>query len=80
MGRGKMGERLTVDEMRKKFPGEWLLVEDIETNSHLQLVRGDVTFHNQAREEVEDRARERKPKRYTVIFTGVDAPDMEFLL
>jgi len=35
-------ERMTFDEMKKKYKDEWLLIGDCETNESTELVRGMV--------------------------------------
>ena len=42
-------ERLSFDEMRRRYPDEWLLVRDCEFNEAMQLVRGIVVAHHPQR-------------------------------
>ncbi|MBI4530448.1 MAG: hypothetical protein HY709_02900 [Candidatus Latescibacteria bacterium] len=42
-------ERLTFDEMKRRYPDEWLLIEDCEFNDVTQLISGVVIAHHPQR-------------------------------
>lgn len=43
---------LTLDEMKAKFDGEWVLVEDPELDDALEVLSGRVWWHSPDRDEV----------------------------
>lgn len=47
-----MEKRMTWEEMGKTFPGEWLLIVDVERNESGQMVSGIVARHSKEKEEV----------------------------
>ena len=75
-----MGEVLTMEEIEKKFDGEWVLIEDVETNERLEILRGKVTYHGSDPEEVHRRAKAAKSKYIASRYIGKPDPKMEFLL
>ena len=75
-----MSEILTMDEIEKKFDGEWVLIEDVETDDRLEIVRGRVTYHGKDKNELHRCAMKSKTKRFASLFIGRPNPKMEFLL
>ena len=65
-----MDEILGVAEMESKFAGEWLLVEDPQTNDALEVHSGVVRYHSKDRDEVYRKAVELRPKRFAMLYTG----------
>lgn len=65
-----MDNILTVGEMRSRFVGEWLLVEDPQTNDALEVRSGVVRYHSKDRDEVYRKAVELRPRRFAVLYTG----------
>ena len=63
-------KQMTVEEMRARFQGEWILVEDPQTNAALEVMQGKVLHHSGDRDEVYRRAVALRPRRYAVLFTG----------
>jgi hypothetical protein len=75
-----MSEILTMEEIERKFDGEWVLIEDIETDEQLEILRGKVTYHGKDKNELHRRAMESKTKHFASLFIGKPDPKMEFLL
>jgi hypothetical protein len=75
-----MSEILTMEEIEKKYDGEWVLIEDIETNEQLEILRGKVTYHGKDKNELHRRAMKSKTKHFASLFIGKPDPKMEFLL
>ena len=75
-----MSEILTMEEIEKKFDGEWVLIEDVETDEKLEIVRGKVTYHGKDKNELHRRAMKSKTKHFASLFIGKPDPKMEFLL
>ena len=55
------GERMTVEEMSKKYPNEWLFIIDPETRENTtSLVSGVVQVHSTSRDDVYEASRKFK--------------------
>jgi hypothetical protein len=75
-----MGEILTMEEIEKKFDGEWVLIEDVETDEKLEIIRGRVTYHGNDPDELHRRAKASKSDYIASRHIGKPDPKMEFLL
>jgi hypothetical protein len=77
-----MDEVLTIDEMNERFPDEWVLIGDPETDASLEVLRGRVLYHGRDREEMyRSAAALPVPKRFATHYTGDLFPDdMEYCL
>ena len=75
-----MNEVLTMAEIENKFNGEWVLIEDVETNEKLEILRGKVTYHGKDPKELHRRAKESKSKYIASRYIGKPDPKREFLL
>jgi len=75
-----MTEILTMDEIRARFEGEWVLLEDPRTNDVLEVQSGKVLHHSKDRDEVWQQAIARKPGRFTVFYNGTIPEDTHYLL
>jgi hypothetical protein len=75
-----MTDMMTKAEIEAQFVGEWILVEDPETNAALEVLRGRVICHSKDRDEVYQAALARRPKHCAVLFTGTTPPDMVIVL
>ena len=50
-----VGERMTVEEMSKKYPNEWLFIIDPETRENTtSLVSGIIQVHSKSRDDVSE--------------------------
>ena len=75
-----MNEILTMEEIERKFDGEWVLIEDVETDEQLEILRGKVTYHGKDRNELHRRAKKSESHYITTRYIGEPDPKMEFLL
>lgn len=75
-----MDEILTMEEIEKKFDGEWVLIEDVETDGRFEVVRGKVAYHGKDKEKLHQRAMKSKSDHLATLFVGKPDPKMEFLL
>lgn len=75
-----MNEILTMEEIEKKFDGEWVLIEDVEANEQLEILRGKVTYHGNDKNELHRRAMKSKSNHLASLFIGKPDPKMEFAL
>lgn len=44
-------EKISWDEMKRKYPNQWLLITDFELNEFGQVVRGIVECHSETKSE-----------------------------
>ena len=65
-----MTEVLTIDEINERFPDEWVLIGDPETNESLEVLSGEVLWHSADRDEVYSKAKELRPQRAAFHFSG----------
>jgi hypothetical protein len=63
-------ETLSIAEIESKFPSEWILLVDPETNESLEVLRGKVAWHCKDRDEVYQKAIELRPQRAAYLYTG----------
>ena len=74
-------ELLSEQEINARYFGEWVLVEEIEIDDQLRLVRGIVTIHDKNREVVEKATRRyaQSPRPFAIQFFGPQ-PERIYLL
>jgi hypothetical protein len=65
-----MNEVLTIAEIKSRFDGEWILVEDPELDDDQEVLRGRVVWHSKDRDEVYQKAIELRPKHSAFLYTG----------
>ena len=75
-----MAEVLTIDEINKRFPDEWVLIGDPETDESLEIRSGKVLFHARDRDEMYEKALELRPTRFATLYTGELPDDMDYAL
>lgn len=61
---------MEIDEIRTKYPAEWVLVEDPELTDVLKVVRGRVIWHCRERDELYQKLKELRPRHPAIFFTG----------
>ncbi|MCI0630330.1 MAG: hypothetical protein L0Y44_06705 [Phycisphaerales bacterium] len=61
---------LSEAQINERFVDEWVLVDQLQTNEKLEVLRGRVLFHSKNRDEVDQKAIELRPKRFATLFTG----------
>jgi hypothetical protein len=77
-----MNEVLTLAEINERFPSEWVLLGDPQTDTYLGVQGGTLLCHSKDRDEVYRKAIELPaPKHIAVLYTGpVPAPGTATLL
>jgi len=75
-----MNRVLAAEEMKEKYPSEWLLVCEPETDSALEVVSGEVACHSKDRDEVYQAVALLKPKRFATLYTGQIPKDAAVVL
>jgi len=75
-----MNDVMTLEEMETRFPDEWILVEDPQTNDALEVQSGRVLCHSKDRDEVYRCGIVRCPARFAVLWTGTWPEDTAIIL
>jgi hypothetical protein len=75
-----MSEILTITEIEAKFIGEWVLIEDPQTNDALEVQSGKVLSHSKDRDAVYRDAVCLRPKRFAMLYTGTLPQDAAIVL
>lgn len=68
-----MAELLSYAEIKSRFDGEWVLLENPETDSNLRILRGQVLYHSKSRDEVDRKALDLMPRHSAILYAG-DVP------
>ncbi len=63
-----MKEACHYDEMKARFPDEWVLVGDPETDENMQVLSGEVLWHTKDRDELYRKARELRPRESAILY------------
>lgn len=75
-----MEQQMTIDEIASQFDSEWVLVEEPQTNTQLEVLSGRVLHHSKDRDEVYRKAVALRPKRFAVLYTGEIPEDAAVVL
>ena len=65
-----MAEFLTIDEIKSRYDGEWVLIGDPVTDESLAVREGQVLWHSKDRDEVYGKARGLKLTHSAILFFG----------
>ncbi|HZW31033.1 MAG TPA: hypothetical protein VFF52_10020 [Isosphaeraceae bacterium] len=65
-----MREILTLEEMKVRFPSEWVLVNEPQLGKRLEDLAGEVLFHSPDRDEVVRKVAELRPREFLIEFAG----------
>lgn len=66
-------------EIRKRYKGEWVLIEYTELDDELNVVEGEVVAHSKDREEIYRAQMELKGKKLAIEYLG-EIPEEEDLV
>ena len=69
-----------IPELNNKFPDEWILIDDPVTDENLTVESGKLLWHSKNRDEIYRVAREKKPDKCAIIFTGKIPQGCEIIL
>ncbi len=61
---------LTIEQIRARYPSEWVLLADPKTGRSQEVRRGRVLWHSKDRDELYRKALELRPKHSATLFTG----------
>jgi hypothetical protein len=75
-----MDEVLTIEEIKRQFPEQWVLLEDPEINEFEQVVGGRVRHHGDDPDEVYEKVAELGIRHSAVRYMGYPPEDVEFIL
>ncbi len=65
-----MGDFLTIDEIKARFPSEWVLIGEPQADPSQRLVAGKALSHSPDRDEVDRKLLELRPSRFAMRFLG----------
>jgi hypothetical protein len=68
--KARTSERLTIKQMEKRYPSEWILIVDPETDDSDEVVAGKVVFHSKDRDEMYREAIKIDAKVIATHYTG----------
>jgi hypothetical protein len=70
---------LTIEEIETRFPSEWVLIGDPETDESQRLLSGTVLFHSPDHD-VDRKLLELRPTRFAFRYLGTLADDLAMVL
>jgi hypothetical protein len=65
-----MREILTLEEMKVRFPSEWVLVNEPQLGERLEDLAREVLLHSLDRDEVVRKVAELRPREFVIEFAG----------
>ncbi len=76
-----MGEVMTMKEIEARFPEEWILIDQPETDQYSRVLRGRVVFHSPDRDAVYAKALELPTPRHIAFHcTKKRKPGVAYIL
>jgi hypothetical protein len=75
-----MGHVLSMETIRDRYRGEWVLIAYTELDDQMQVVRGEVLAHSHDRDEIYRRLLEFKGRQLAVEYVGEVPKDLAVLL
>ena len=75
-----MDEILTIEEIKARYPAEWLLIGDPQTDESPRLLAGRVLFHSPSRDDVYRKAVELRLPHFAVRYFGAMPEDTALVL
>lgn len=63
-------ESLTIEEIRERYPNEWVLIEYEEIDSEFNIIKGHVITHSPVKEDVYQSLMGTKGKNIVIEYTG----------
>lgn len=75
-----MSEVLTIAEVHRRHPGQWVLLGEPLANEAHEVQSGQVLFTSPDRDEVYRKAVHLRPGRFAVVFTGQMPADVAVVL
>ena len=76
-----IGEILTLEEIRSRYPREWVLIADTESDDEWNVIRGEVLAHSPERDDIDAALKRYKHiKSISIEYTGPVPEDYAVLL
>lgn len=75
-----MYELLSLEEITDRFPSEWVLIGNPQTDDSLEILKGEVLFHSHDRDEVDRKLMELRPSHFALRYLGSVPDDMVLVL
>ena len=74
-----MAKVMTMDEIERKYDGEWVLIGDPEHDELWNVLRGELLWHSPDKDALMERANAGTPHSTAILFMG-PVPDNVILL
>lgn len=65
-----MDDILTIEQIEARFPSEWVLIGEPDTDERQHLLAGKVLFHDVDRDEVDRKLLELRPSHFALRYFG----------
>ncbi len=75
-----MNAVLTFQQIKKRYPGEWLLIGEPELDASLKVVAGQVLAHSSSRDEIYRQLIKAKGKSVSIEHSGPVPRDLAVVL
>jgi hypothetical protein len=75
-----MSDVLTWQEIERRYPDEWVLLDQLQSEGSLDVTGGRVVFHSKDRSDVYRKAAALKLADAALLFTGEADPELAFVL
>lgn len=75
-----MEDIITFQQMKERYPDQWLLVACVEMDDQMNVVRGEVLAHSGDRDEIYRRLLDAKGKDMAIEYTGDIPEDLAVML
>jgi hypothetical protein len=64
------GKIMTMEEIRRSFDSEWVLLEDPVTNELVEVQSGKLLYHSKDRTELDRKLLELRPRSSAILYIG----------
>lgn len=71
---------MTLEEIKRRYPNEWVLIEFVELDEELKVVEGRVIAHSPNKEEIYKKLLELENEKIAIEFTGERPEEPAYLL
>jgi hypothetical protein len=71
---------MTLDEIRQRYPNQWVLIEFSSLDDELRVTDGTVVAHSASREEIDNQLMTMRKERIAVEYTGDCDTEERYLL
>jgi len=75
-----MGQIMSIQAIRERYPGEWVLIAYTELDEEMRVLQGEVLAHSSDRDEIYRQLFTVKGRRVAVEYTGEVPQDLAVVL